>query len=247
LYSEYFVKPCLIVLFLAPLFAQQSVHVDYTCTPEDIEFFGLTCSEDQPCPIFFEVSSVDSSGNTVFVAGDIHTATTTLYGVVLSTEDGGATWNESIARLKSTAFEQFQMIDNHGWLSGQKLEPLPKDPFFMITSDGGKNWRQKPLFEDTRFGSITQFWFDTPLSGQLIFDDSVGKSTQQELYSTMTGGEGWEIKQTSTKALQIKAAKPNPMWTVTTAPGSKNYLIERTVNGRKETVARFLIHIGDCK
>jgi hypothetical protein len=248
LYSEYFVKLGLCLLFLIPLVAQQPpVHVDYTCTPEDIDSFGLSCFENQPCPVFFEVSAVDSFGPHLFVAGDIHTATTTLYGVLLSTEDNGATWSESIARLRSTAFEQFQIIDHHGWLSGQRVDPLPKDPFFLITADGGTLWTQKPLFEETRFGSIAQFWFDSPESGKLIFDDSVGKATNQELYGSMTGGSSWDIRQKSSKELHLPAARANTGWKISAPPGSTTYLIERIVNGQKQLVARFLIHIGDCK
>lgn len=240
-------KPCLLLLSIVPLLAQAPVHVDYTCPAEDIESFGLTCSEDRPCPIFFEVSAVDSFGSHIFVAGDIHTATTTLYGVLMSTDDGGASWNESIARLRSTAFEQFQILGDRGWLSGQRLEPLPKDPFFMITTDGGKNWRQRVLFEEGRFGAIAEFWFDSAQAGELIFDDSVGKATNQELYGTMTGGDSWEIKQTSTKTLHLKPHTKDASWTITAPAGSKTYLIERNVNGAKQAFARFLIHIGDCK
>jgi hypothetical protein len=247
LYSEEFVKPCLLFLSIIPLLAQPPVHVDYACTAEDIDSFGLTCSEDQPCPIFFEVSAVEAFGSRIFVAGDIHTGTTTLYGVLMSTEDGGASWNESIQRLRSANFEQFQWIGEHGWLSGQRLEPLPKDPFFLITTDGGKNWRQRPLFEESRFGSITQFWFESPTAGELVFDNSVGKTVSQELYGTMTGGENWDIKQTSTKALQLKPHPKETAWSVSAPSGSKTYLIEHNINGKKEAVARFLIHIGDCK
>ena len=173
------------------------MHVDYTCTAEDIDSFGLSCSEDQPCPVFFEVSAVDSFGKSIFVAGDIHTSTTTLYGVLLSTDDGGVSWSEAIARPRSTAFEEFQIIGSRGWLSGQRVDPLPKDPFFLITTDEGKTWRQKPLFEETRFGSIAQFWFSAPERGELIFDDSVGKATNQELYANherrrKLGGEAEE-------------------------------------------------------
>ncbi len=240
-------KPALLLLILVPLCAQPPVHVDYTCTPEDVESFGLTCSEEQPCALFFEVSAVDSIASQVFVAGDIHTATTTLYGVLLSTDDGGKSWNEAIPRLRSTSFEQFQIIQSHGWLSGQRIEPLPKDPFLMITADGGKSWRQRAMFEETRFGSIAQFWFESPENGELIFDDSVGKAINQELYSTKSGGENWEIKQKSTTPLHLKAARPETSWKITAAAGSTTYLIEHIVNGQKQTVARFLIHIGDCK
>ena len=232
---------------LVPLFAQPPVHVDYTCTAEDIDSFGLSCSEDRPCPVFFEVSAMDSFGPHLFVAGDIHTSTTTLYGVLLSTDDGGASWSEAIARPRSTAFEEFQIIGSRGWLSGQRVEPLPKDPFFLITTDEGKTWKQKPLFEETRFGLISQFWFGSPESGELIFDDSVGKATNQELYGTMNGGEGWEVKQKSTKALHLAGARANANWKISAPSGSTSYLLEHLANGQKQTVARFLIHIGDCK
>jgi hypothetical protein len=246
LYSEKLVKPCLLLLSIVPILAQAPVHVDYTCTQEDFDSFGLSCSEERPCPVFFEVSAVDVFGSRIVVAGDIHTATTTLYGVVLTTEDGGASWNEAITRLRSTAFEQMEVIGDHGWLSGQRLEPLPKDPFFLITSDGGKNWRERPIFEETRFGSVAQFRFETTLSGELIFDDSIGNAVHQELYATKTGGDNWDLRQTSTKALHLKPAS-DAAWIVTAPPGSKTYLIEHVVSGKKQTFARFLIHIGDCK
>ncbi len=220
--------------------------MDYACTPEDIDSFGLSCSEDQPCPVFFEVSAVDSFGSRTFVAGDIHTGVTTLYGVLLSTDDGGATWEESIPRLRSTTFDQFQFIDGHGWLTGHRMEPLPKDPFLMLTNDGGKSWRQRPLFEESRFGYVAQFWFDLRDSGQLIFDDSVGKATYQELYATVTGGESWELKRKSPKVLTSVRAFVED-WSITTQALTETYLIEHIVNGQKQTVARFLIHIGDCK
>ncbi len=212
-----------------------------------MDSFGLTCSEDRPCPVFFEVSAVESFGSHVFVAGDIHTATTTLFGVLLSTDDGGASWTEAMTRMRSAAFEQFQIVGNHGWLSGQRVEALPKDPFFLITSDGGKSWLERPLFEDTHFGSIAQFWFDSPQNGELLFDDSVGKAIDQELYTTSNGGENWELKQKSTKPLHLKSARANGSWIISATSGSATYLIERNINGRKEPISRFLIHIGDCK
>ena len=35
----------------------------FQCTEEDIQSFGLSCSEDEPCPIFLELSSFEPVGN----------------------------------------------------------------------------------------------------------------------------------------------------------------------------------------
>jgi len=55
------------------------------------------------------------------------------------------------------------------------------------------------VFDDARFGSIASFIFETADRGELIFDDSVGKAVNQELFATMTGGENWELREKSTK------------------------------------------------
>ena len=46
----------------------------------------------------------------------------------------------------------------------------------MMTTDGGKSWQPAPSFEETHFGSIQQFWFDSPANGQLILDASQGRN-----------------------------------------------------------------------
>jgi len=54
----------------------------------------LTCSEDEPCDVFLELASVEGVGSTIFAAGNLHTVTTTLYGVLLASGDGGKTWTK---------------------------------------------------------------------------------------------------------------------------------------------------------
>src|SRR5260370_22268005 len=41
----------------------------FECTEEDIQSFGLGCSEEEPCPIFLELSAFAPVGNQLFVAG----------------------------------------------------------------------------------------------------------------------------------------------------------------------------------
>ena len=36
--------------------------VPFQCTDEDIQLAGLTCSEDDPCPIYLELSAVAGAG-----------------------------------------------------------------------------------------------------------------------------------------------------------------------------------------
>ena len=47
-----------------PVFAYEGkpITLPYQCSLEDIRWAGLTCSEDEPCPIYLELSSVDAVG-----------------------------------------------------------------------------------------------------------------------------------------------------------------------------------------
>ena len=58
----------------------------------------------------------------------------------------------------------------HGWIAGQTVNPISRDPFLLITSNGGRSWRRASVFEDSRAGSIQQLWFDSRNTGTLIFD-----------------------------------------------------------------------------
>src|SRR5580698_922858 len=68
------------------------ITLPYQCTGEDIRWAGMTCSEDDPCPIYLELSAADGMGNRIFTAGNIHSDTVTLYSVLLGSDDAGQTW-----------------------------------------------------------------------------------------------------------------------------------------------------------
>jgi hypothetical protein len=239
-------------LFLLPfmLAAADPVKFEYVCTPEDADAFGLICSEQEPCPVFLELASVDTSGPRVFVSGNLHTLTTTLYGILLTSDDGGLTWAEPNGRLHATALDEIQFADSqHGWVSGTLLEPLPRDPFLLITTDGGKTWRPQPLFDETRYGTIQQFWFESNTNGQLIVEGSKGAGNAYELYETSTGGESWNLKAAGSKPLQLAKSRPKDSagWRVRADAPSKTYRVERRVQDKWETVATFPIQAGLCK
>lgn len=231
----------LIVLSFAVM-AQAPVEVQYACPAEDIDSFGLSCAPEEPCPIFLELAAVESAGAKLFVTGNLHTESTTLYGILLASEDGGRTWTEPVPRMRAASFEQIQFIDlAHGWISGQIIEPLPRDPFLLITADGGKTWKQKSVFDDSRFGSIAQFWFDSLDTGRLIVDHSGA----HDVYETHTGGESWEMEQSSNQAVTLKGRRLES--NLRLRADGKVFHLERRGDGSWEAVTRFKIHVTDCQ
>src|SRR6476646_236992 len=78
----------------------------FQCTDEDIQLSGLTCSEEDPCPIYLELSAVEGPGNRLFVAGNLHTSAVTVFSTLLASEDGGRTWRESHERIRSAGLDR---------------------------------------------------------------------------------------------------------------------------------------------
>jgi photosystem II stability/assembly factor-like uncharacterized protein len=230
-------------LFQAPLAAADPVKFSYTCPPTDLDAFGLTCSEQETCPVFLELASAENVGPRLLVTGNLHTQATTLYGILLVSDDGGESWTELNGRLRAAALDQIQFVDSeHGWIAGLILEPLPRDPFLLATIDGGKNWRRLPLFQETIYGSIQQFHFDSAKSGELILETG----NKIERYQTTTGGESWTLKESGTK--QISLGKEDANWRVSADNATKTNRVEKKLPADKwETVATFPIQVGECK
>lgn len=228
-----------------------ATRVEYLCPADDLDKFGLTCSEDDPCDVFLELASAEGVGSTIFAAGNLHTVTTTMYGVLLVSGDGGKTWAEPNPRVEGASLDQVQFPDfQHGWTSGVKVDPLARDAFFLTTADGGKTWRRRPLFNETRYGSIQQFWFDSAKSGQLISERSQGSASVFEVYETTNGGDTWSIKESGSKSPRLAKApaKDSGTWRVRTDAASKTNRIERrTAQDSWELVASFAVRAGVCK
>lgn len=231
--------------------AQHAAKIDFACTPEDVADFGLTCSAEQPCPVYLELTAADSTTGRIFATGNIHTGAATLYSVLLASDDGGATWTEQ-PRIKAAVLEQIQFIDlQNGWISGHIIQNLPRDPFLLITANGGKSWSRKPLSEEPRVGVIEQFWFDSRDSGTLIVDLIHPNETggRHERYRSMTGGESWALEEVSSKDLRLKRASPEQgVWRVRPDGASKTFRIEKNLGGGEwEGVAAFPVELGACK
>jgi hypothetical protein len=224
----------------------------FRCSDEDVHWAGMTCSEEEPCPVYLELTALEVVGNKIFAAGNLHSATTTLYTVLLASDDAGQTWREGHARLRGSSLDHIQFVDfENGWISGQVVAPVAQDPFFLITSDGGKSWRHHAIFSEGRTGSIQQFWFDSKSTGKMLLDRSQSGETGSrfELYESPNGGETWMIREAGDKPMQVRrvAAPENSDTRLRPDGPSKSFRIEKRSGGRWASIAAFAVRVGECK
>jgi hypothetical protein len=240
-----------LVQLIAPLAAaaQEPVKVPFACAEDELQAAGLLCTEEEPCAIYLELSAIAPAGKKIFVAGNLHANSGTLDSILLSSDDGGLTWKEPAPRVRAAAIEQLEIYDlEHGWAAGEIQYPLPADPFFLVTSDGGQTWRQRPVSDDGGPGAIQRFWFDSAQHGELIVD--AGKSSPGGRYVTWeseTGGGSWMVRGATDKLPALKHVPPSvePDFRIRAA-GEKSYLIEVRKGEKWETLATFPIEIASC-
>ena len=225
----------------------------FQCTAEDLQGAGLSCTEEEPCPLYLELTAVESLGDRILAAGNIHSTATTLSSVLLASDDAGRTWREVHEHIRGAGLDRLQSLDAEtGWASGQFLSPLQRDPFLLVTSDGGKTWRQRDIFTESRenrFGSIQQFSFTAKDSGSLIIDRGrASDGDRYELYESSDAGESWTIKETSAKPLVLKRPPvPSADWRVRDDGPTASFHIEHRQGQRWTSVAGFSVKLAACK
>lgn len=229
--------------------AGKPMHIAFECTEADMQASGLSCSEEEPCPIYVELASIETVGNKLFLPGNLHTPTTTVSSILLATEDAGKTWSEPHPRIRSAGLDQIQFIDfQNGWISGANLQGAPRDPFLLLTTDGGKTWRQRPIYEDSRLGVIERFWFDSSQEGTMLVDARL-ESNVHELYETRTGGETWSLRQASADPIRFPRSPKSGSsgWRIRADAATSSYAVEKSDGQRWQKVASFLVRAGTCK
>jgi len=222
----------------------------YQCTPDDQQWAGLACSEDEPCPIYLELNAAESSGARLFVAGNIHSSTVTLYSVLLASDDSGLTWREAHPRIRGAGLDHMQFFDTAtGWAGGAVLFPLPRDPFLLLTTDGGRSWRQRPFFGEAFPGSLQQFLFTSRTSGSAILDRGAGSPRERyALYETPDGGETWAFRHESNRPLDLDhSPAATAAWRVRADGPSQSFHIERLEGERWSGVAAFAVKLNACQ
>jgi photosystem II stability/assembly factor-like uncharacterized protein len=234
----------------ALVYSGKPLAVPFQCSEEDMQWAGMSCSEREPCPIYLELAALESAGNSIVVAGNLHSPTTTLYSILLASSDAGKTWTEPHERIRGAGLDQIQFYDfESGWIGGQMLHPLPQDPFLLITTDGGKTWRRQSVFGESRFASIVQFWFTSKQQGSLVIDrGQSSESSRYERYETPNGGDTWMIREAGEQQFRLRRPPPaESAWRVRADGPSRSFRIERRQNNAWSAVAAFLILAGHCK
>jgi len=223
------------------------------CGEEDLRAGGLTCTEDEPCPMYLEVTTLEGLANKLVATGNVHSSSATLQSILLLSDDAGHTWREVHERIRAGTLDRIQMLDaDNAWVAGQVMSPLPQEPFVLVTSDGGKSWRRRPILSDSadnRVGSIQQYFFTSKDNGSLILDRGQGSdSDRYELYESQDGGDSWTIKETNRKPLQLKRAPTaSTAWRVRADGPSQSFQLEHRQGDRWTSTGAFLVKLGVCK
>jgi photosystem II stability/assembly factor-like uncharacterized protein len=191
-------------------------------------------------------------GRKIVAAGNLHSNSATLASILLLSNDAGATWNEPTPRLRGNALDQVQFYSlQDGWAAGETQYPLARDPFFLLTTDGGTSWRQVPVGEDGAAGAIQRFWFDSAQHGELIVDGGKASSGGRYLtYESETGGANWTLRGKSDQAPRLRRAPPAGEETglrVRPSKDGKAFQIEQQNGGQWTPVASFLVETAVCK
>jgi hypothetical protein len=233
------------------LFGFADTGIPFTCTQDDIQWAGMTCPENEPCPVYLELSTIGSAGSRVFAAGDIHSEQTTLYSILLRSEDGGATWQEPVGRVRGEALDHIQFENfEAGWVSGQRAVPLAGDPFLLVTHDGGKTWRKTPVLPEGSPGFIQKFRFDSATSGKILVDRGAnqGDELRYRLYETKDGAESWTLVTSSgTPMKDAPVPEEDAVWRLRTEKLGKTIVVEHKTDEKWTAAARFTIQIGACR
>jgi hypothetical protein len=262
LYPRRFLQSAILLSSLASLVhAQESsplintgdpMRLTYACAEEDLQFAGMACTDDDPCPIYLELTSIAPNGRKIFIAGNLHSTSATLSSILLMSDDGGSNWKEPSARVRGSALDQIQFYNlQAGWAAGETQYPLPRDPYFFITTDGGNSWRQALVGEEGSAGAIQRFWFDSATHGELIVDAGKTSGGGRYLsYESQTGGGNWTLRGKSDLLPRLRQAPPageNPDWRIRTSKDGKAYDIEQRAGAKWTRAASFLIEVANCK
>lgn len=228
----------------------EPIRVPYACAEEDLQWAGMSCDEKEPCAIYLELTAIAANGRRILAAGDLHGNSATLGSILLESDDAGANWKEPSKRIRGDVVDQLQFYDSqHAWAGGETQYPLPRDPFVLITTNGGSSWTEHAVGEDGAAGSLQRLWFDSLTHGEVVID--AGKSApdgRYVSYESDNGGESWMLRGASNKIPALKGAPAdNTDWRIGPSKDGKAWQIETREGNQWASVASFLIDVAACR
>ncbi len=225
----------------------KAIALQTQCGDEEIADYGMSCSEEEPCPVYLELASVDSAGSKLFISGNLHAGTVTLWSVLLMSDDGGYSWTEPFDRVRGSALDQVQFPDfATGFVSGHTAGALAKDPFLLRTSDGGKSWLRLPILEDGAVGLVERFHFESATHGVVHVDRGRPGAGRYATLETQNGGDTWTVRESSA-VRPLPSNEPAPPIRIRAEAASKSFRIERRQGALWHTAAAFSVAAGTCR
>jgi hypothetical protein len=240
----------------ALVYAGKAVAVPFTCDNALLESLEVECSPRRPCPVYLELSSMESIGTRILLTGNLHTTAQTLQSILLMSEDSGKTWTEPIERARAGVLEHVQFFDfANGWVTGQTVQGLARDPFVLVTRDGGRTWRKVMLWNESKIGSIDALRFTSAEKGKLVVDRrGAGEDQRWELYESSSGGAAWNVLELSTRKFSLMqpgeaatGAGEERSTRLRADAATKAYRVETRKGREWRTLAAFAIQLPACK
>jgi photosystem II stability/assembly factor-like uncharacterized protein len=129
-----------------------------------------------------------------------------------------------------------------GWISGQVYQSLLKDPYFLVTRDGGKTWRRRPIYSESTVATIEDFKFEGPREGTVI----TAAGGRRQRWVTHNGGDVWQITETLDRKPAALGGVVESAYKVRTDARLKAQVVERKEGTRATTVAAFAVEAARC-
>ena len=127
-------------------------------------------------------------------------------GTLLSTGDGGVTWNKNSLGIKDTLTDVYFADSTEGWLLAQrdvfKLKVNERASYLLHTNDGGNTWLRIFLNTPDVNTRFTRLLFSDAQHGWLFGETGA-------LFATTDGGAHWLPQQSPSKHLLLGAAFAN--------------------------------------
>jgi hypothetical protein len=229
------------------------IKIPFDCGEEEIQAFGMSCTEDDPCPVYSALSEVQPMGQRIFIIGSFHNGSASMYSLLLSSSDGGKKWEESFERIRFASLENVEFFDlSSGWISGHLMQSFPRDPFLLTTRDGGATWTRRPILGDPAIAVVEHFAFSSRTAGTLVLDRIQGgpSSPRYERYESNDGGSSWNIKEAGQSLAKFTGTKDTGKdngYRLRADTATKAHILETRSGARWRTVAAFLLEAGKCQ